>query len=292
MPLTRRQFVATAAPTLAGLPLAVRTAFAFKVPETVFEIELDRLEAASGGRLGVAVLNSADGSVTGHRLNERFPMCSTFKLLLAGAVLARVDSGRERLDRNIPIAQSDILPYAPITGKRVGASLSVAALSAAAVTLSDNTAANLLLTAVGGPAAVTAFARSLGDQVTRLDRTEPDLNTALPNDPRDTTTPSAMANDLHALMLGKALKPGSRALLSDWLTHCTTGAARLRAGIPADWAEGDKTGTGANNTANDVAILTPPGRPPLFVAVYLTGTHLTPTQSDQTIAAVGRALAR
>ncbi|WP_243303331.1 class A beta-lactamase [Geothrix oryzisoli] len=253
---------------------------------------LAALEARVGGRLGVAALDTGSGRRLDHRGGERFPMCSTFKVLLAGAVLARVDRGPDGLDRALRYTRADLLEYAPITTARVAEGrMTLADLCAAAVEVSDNTAANLLLGHLGGPGAVTAFARSLGDPVTRLDRTEPALNTAIPGDPRDTTTPSAMVDTLKLLLLGEALHPASRQRLEGWMRGCTTGVTRLRAGLPAGWIVGDKTGTGARGTVNDVAILRPPGRAPILVAAYLTGSTASARDREAALADVGRIVA-
>ena len=240
----------------------------------------------------MAVLDTGSGRRLDHRGRERFPLCSTFKVLLAGAVLARVERGQERLDRPIPYTKTDLLEYAPITTARVAEGrLTVETLCAAAVEASDNTAANLLLQTLGGPTGMTAFVRSLGDPVTRLDRTEPALNSALPGDPRDTTTPAAMVASLKALLLDGSLTPGSVQRLEGWMRGCTTGGARLRAGLPADWTVGDKTGTGRRGTANDVAILRPPGRAPILVAAYLTGSRAPAKDREAALAEVGRLVA-
>src|SRR5262245_27336953 len=171
---------------------------------------LARIEAESGGRLGVAVLDTASGARAGHRADDRFPMCSTFKMLLSAAVLARVDAGRERLDRRVRYTAAEIISTSPATQHHVADGMTVAELCEAAVTLSDNTAANLLLAAIGGPPGFTAYARSLGDRVTRLDRTEPALNESRPGDPRDTTSPTAMLDTLQKVALGTALSQSTR----------------------------------------------------------------------------------
>ena len=218
-------------------------------------------------------------------------MCSTFKVLACGAVLARVDAGRDELDRRIRFAAADLVPYSPITRDRVGGDgMTLAEICRAALTYSDNTAGNLVLASLGGPGAVTAFARSIGDAVTRLDRTETALNEATPGDPRDTTTPAAMAADLRALVLGTVLSPRSRMQLADWMVANTTGGAKLRAGVPTSWRVGDKTGAGDQGTVNDVAVLWPPGRTPLVATVYVTGTKASFDASNAAIAAVGRAV--
>jgi beta-lactamase class A len=256
------------------------------------DAELTSVEAASGGRLGVAVLDTLTGARSGHRADELFPMCSTFKVLAAAAILARVDAGEERLDRRIRFAASDVVVYSPLTKDRFGEpGMLLADLCAAAMTVSDNTAGNLLLASLGGPAALTAYARTLGDMVTRLDRIEPDLNEASPGDPRDTTSPNAMLSNLRTLVLGTVLSAKSKDQLTAWLTGNKTGDARLRAGLPQGWRVGDKTGSGEQGTTNDVGIVWPPERAPIIVSIYLTGTSATGEQRNATLAAVGRAVA-
>lgn len=255
------------------------------------ERQLAQLERESGGRLGVAVLDTGSGKRFGHRADERFPMCSTFKALLAAAVLARVDAGKEDLARRIVYGREALVEYSPVSEKHVGEpGLSVAELCKAAVTLSDNGAANLLLESLGGPAGLTHWLRSTGDTVTRLDRNEPALNEGKIGDPRDTTTPTAMLETLQRLLLRDVLKPASRDQLRDWLLANQTGDARIRAGVPKDWKVGDKTGTGpkVTGTSNDVAILYPPGRAPLLVTAYLTRSTVSAEQRDKVLAEVGR----
>ena len=223
------------------------------------------------------------------REDERFPMCSTFKLLLVASVLQRVDAGRERLDRKVDYSASAILAYAPVAKRNLARGfMTVAQLCEAAIEYSDNTAANLLLEASGGPSAVTHFARSLGDTVTRLDRIEPELNSAIPGDPRDTTTPRAMVSDLRAILGVRVLSPASRGLLESWMYACKTGDDCLRAGIPKDWREGDKTGSGANGTRNDVAFFTTRSGAEIYVAAYLTGSTLSYDANAALLADVAR----
>jgi beta-lactamase class A len=250
-----------------------------------------RIEKEARGRLGVAVLDTQTGMQSGYREDERFPMCSTFKLLAAAAILRRVDEGAERLERRIRFEPKDLVVYSPVTEKHTGDGMTLAELCDAAVTLSDNTAGNLLLAALGGPAGLTAFARSLVDPVTRLDRIEPELNEAKPGDPRDTTSPAAMTANLRALVVGDALSAASRAQLTAWLAANKTGDTRLRARLPAGWRVGDKTGTGGNGSNNDVGVLWPPGRAPILVSAYLTKTAVPPEQRNAAIAAVGQAVA-
>jgi beta-lactamase class A len=253
--------------------------------------ELTRLEAESGGRLGVAVLDTLTGARIGHRADQPFPMCSTFKVLAVGAILGRVDAHAEKLDRRIVFTKADLVSYSPVTEHQLGGDgMSLADLCEAAMTRSDNTAANLLVASLGGPAQVTAFARTLGDPVTRLDRVEPDLNSGEPGNPRDTTTPDAMASNLRKLVLGEVLSSASRDRLTAWMIGNKTGDARLRAGLPAGWRVGDKTGSGMHGTANDVAVIWPAERAPIIVSVYLTGASGSADQQNATIAAVARAV--
>ena len=218
-------------------------------------------------------------------------MCSTFKLLAVSALLARVDQGKEDLKQRIRFAAGDIIDNSPIAKNHAGNGMTLAEICAAALDYSDNTAANLILATLGGPAAVTAYARAIGDPMTRLDRTEPSLNEATPGDPRDTTTPAAMLANLQKLLLGKTLTLASREQLTRWLIANKTGDARLRAGFPRDWHIGDKTGSGDHGTANDIAIAWPPGRKPIAIVVYLTESAVSPDQQNAAIAAVARAIA-
>ena len=253
---------------------------------------LAEIEARIGGRLGVYALDTGSGRELAHRADERFAMCSTFKWLLAAAVLARADRRSVALDEPIAYGRADLLEYAPVARENLPqGSMSVGALAQAAVTLSDNTAANLLLARIGGPAALTAFVRASGDDVTRLDRNEPELNRNTPGDPRDTTTPRSMVRLLRTLVLGTALQPESRARLTGWLRDCKTGAERLRAGLPHDWIVGDKTGTGRRGAVGDVAIATPPGRAPILIAAYCSDSRASVATLAAGHAAVGRVIA-
>ena len=286
--LTRRAFLMGAA-ALSPLLRAAADDRVAPGPAQGVEARIAAIEQHVAGRLGVAVLDSGSGRRIEHRSAERFPMCSTFKFLLAAAVLQRVDLKQERLERRIAYGRSDLLEYAPIARQRVQeGGMSLSDLCAAAVEYSDNTAANLLLKVLGGPGAITRYAASLGDPVTRLDRTEPTLNEALPGDERDTTSPSAMLNNLRAVLLGKALSPASREQIQGWLIANTTGDSRLRAGLPAGWKAGDKTGTGERGSTCDIAILWPPGRSPILVAAYLTDSTAPAAERNAALAEVGR----
>lgn len=265
-----------------GLLAAALPAFA--------ENRLREIEAGTGGRLGVSV---AGDNLTplAWRADERFPMCSTFKVLATAAVLA---SG-EPLDRELTLRDSDLLSYAPVTRKALserGGRMTLQEVCAASIEWSDNTAANLQLRLIGGPEGLTQWVRSRGDTLTRLDRDEPTLNTAIPGDLRDTTTPTAMRETLATILLGSSLSPDARARLEGWMVGAQTGFTRLRAGLPSTWTVGDKTGSGDNGTFNVVAILRPPGRKPLIAASYLTGATAPPVTCEAAHAEIGRLIAR
>jgi beta-lactamase class A len=231
------------------------------------------IEERLGGRIGVAALDTGSGKRLDYRAEERFPMCSTFKFLAAAAVLKRVDEKQEQLDRFVSYDAKDILEYAPVTKAHLKeGGMTLGSLCEAAIEQSDNTAGNLLLDAIGGPRGVTNFAWSLGDQVTRLDRKEPDLNSAIPGDDRDTTTPGSMLADMTRILTGDVLSRSSRSQLEDWLQRNKTGTGMIRAGVPTDWIIGDKTGRGANGASNDIAIIRPPDRAPVLLTIYSVGS--------------------
>ena len=267
--LSRRALLAALA--VRALSLRARAAPSAEENLSLASKRLAEIEAREGGRLGVFVRDTGSGAAIEHRANERFPMCSTFKLLAAAATLKRVDEGADRLDRTIAFGTSDLLDYAPIAKAHVEQrGMTLADLCAAAIDWSDNTAANLILQAIGGPAGFRQFARSLGDYVTRLDRNEPTLNESLPGDERDTTSPAAMAEDMQKVLLGDALSDSSRRQLQAWLINDKVGDKRLRAGLPSSWRIGDKTGSGDRGSTNTIAILWPLERAPIIATVYYT----------------------
>jgi beta-lactamase class A len=284
--ISRRKLLA--ASLLAGPALSSLRAVAAD-PAAAAQQATAGLERRHGGRLGVAILDTATSKPIAYRGDERFPLCSTFKFLAAAFVLARVDRKEESLTRRIVYARDELVPYSPITGKHAGGGgLTVGEICEAAITLSDNTAGNLMLDSFGGPAGLTAYLRSLGDSVTRLDRREPTLNEAKPGDPRDTTTPLAMLEILRKTVLGDTLSASSRDQLTAWLVACKTGDKRLRAGVPKAWRVGDKTGTGENNATNDIAVFWPPGRAPIIVTAYYTEARASDDERSAVLAEVGR----
>ena len=257
--------------------------------------ELARLETRSGGRLGLYMRDTATGLEAGWRSQERFALCSTFKTLLAAHALSEVQQGRLALERTFQYRRADLVPWSPVTEKHADtdSGMTLQQLCEAAVVVSDNTAANLLLKATGGPQALTAWLRLMGDHQTRLDRFEPELNTAMAGDERDTSTPAAMLGSLQKLLVGPVLGEAQRNLLLQWLQASRTGDKRLRAGMPAEWKAGGKTGSGENGTANDSLIVWPtPQAKPLLVAAFLTGSHLDAAGRDAVLQQVGQVVAR
>jgi len=248
-------------------------------------------EQRTGARIGVAAVDTASGKRLAYRSEERFPMCSTFKFLAAAAVLKRVDGGQQELDRFVSYDAKDILEYAPVTKAHLkDGGMTLGALCAAAIEQSDNTAGNLLLDTIGGPTGLTNFARSIGDETTRLDRKEPELNSASPGDERDTTTPAAMCADMQRLLLGKLLSESSRQQLEDWLRQNETGSQMIRAGVPKTWTVGDKTGRCGNGATNDVAIIRPPASAPILVAIYSMGSASSAQDRTAIVAEAARAV--
>lgn len=232
------------------------------------------LERKSGGRLGVAVLNTANGAAIGHRADERFAMCSTFKLPLCAVILYKADQGHINLEEQLSFSKADMVPNSPVTEDNLKKGrMTIAALCEATQTTSDSLAANLLVKRLGGPVALTEQLRAFGDTTTRIDRTEPEMNRVLVGDDNDTTTPFAMMQLLQRLLTTDLLKPASQERLIGWMIATKTGTKRLRAGLPKDWKAGNKTGTGgmANdmpNRYNDVAIVWPTGKAPIIITSY------------------------
>ncbi|MGA5122674.1 class A beta-lactamase [Streptomyces pseudogriseolus] len=256
-------------------------------PDPVSPPRLRALEREFGARLGVFAVDTGTGATVVHRADERFALCSTFKTLAAAAVVDHRPGAR--LDERISYSTADLVTYSPVTEKHTGDGMTLRQLCDAAVRYSDNTAGNLLLRDIGGPRGLTAYARRLGDRVTRLDHIEPELNSNPPGDPRDTTSPRAIAADHRALLLGDALPPAGRALLTDWLVRNTTGDRRIRAAVPRGWRVGDKTGGGEWGRGNDVAVLWPgAGRSPLVLSVLTERPDRAASPSDELVAEAAR----
>ena len=249
--------------------------------------EFNTLEQ-SHGRLGVSAIDTNNHAMIGYHATERFPMTSTFKFILVSAILKHSMTNPQLLNQRITYTQQDLnaAGYAPVTEKYLKTGMTIAELCQSALTHSDNAAANLLIKKLGGPQAVTVFARSIGDKNFRLDRTEPTLNTAIPGDLRDTTTPQAMAIDLQHIVLGNFLALPQRHLLETWLKRNTTGSGQIRAAVPNDWIVGDKTGHGDYGTTNDIGIIWPPHCSSILLSIYYTQNKKSSFARDDVIAKV------
>ena len=255
--------------------------------QSAFLNGIAKLEARHGGRLGVTAVDLENRAKLSHRGHERFAMCSTFKFLLAATVAARVDAGKESWERRISYGKKDLIPWSPVTGKEESlkaGSMSVSSLCEAAMTWSDNTAANLLLGQIGGPEGLTKHLRSVDDNVSRLDRIEPDLNSNQPGDQRDTSTPEAMAATVEKLVFGERLSDNSKEKLVSWLVGNRTGDKRIRAGMNPAWKVGDKTGSGENGAVNDIAIVWPKNRKPFVIVVFYESPKANAEERDAIIA--------
>lgn len=253
---------------------------------------IEATEATLDARIGVTV-NVLDSDLSWeYQADDRFPMSSTFKTIACAALLHRVDQDLDSLDRVVTFTEEDLVSYSPVTETRVGtAGMTLFEICEATITISDNTAGNLVLDAIGGPAGFTGFARSIGDEITQLNRWETDLNEAVPGDLRDTTTPNAMAALMEELLFGETLSVDSRRQLETWLRGNAVGDALLRAGIPDDWEIGDKTGAGGFGSRSIAAILWPPSGSPVVSTIYITETDASFADRDLAIAEIGRAIA-
>lgn len=257
-----------------------------KSSSSYFYQQMTKLESNVGGRIGVAVYNKRNKEVLSYRGNERFPFCSTGKVMTVAAILKRAEKEPDLLSKSIKYSKTDVdkSGYAPITSKYLDKGMTISELSQAALDYSDNTAMNLLVAEVGGVSKITDYARSIGDEKFRLDRIEPELNTAIPRDPRDTTTPLAMTMSLDKLVLEKSLESNSQIYLSKWLKANTTGDKRIRAGLSHNWIVGDKTGTGAYGTTNDIGVIWIPKCTPVVISIYYTQDKKDAKPNDLVIA--------
>jgi beta-lactamase class A len=262
------------------------------VPSTTVSVgpAFDGLEARFGARLGVYAIDTGSGRVVEHRADERFAFCSTFKALASGALLARTEPAD--LDRRVMYTSADVIPNSPVSEKHVADGLTLREMMDAAVRYSDNTAANLIFNELGGPDGLEKDLRALGDDVIQMDRIETDLSEAAPGDLRDTSTPRSMATDLRKYVLGDALPADDRALLTDLLKNNLTGNTVIRAGVPAGWVVGDKTGTGGYGARNDIAVVWPPGRAPIVLAVLSTRSEKDAGSDDRLLAEAAKTVVR
>lgn len=297
MTISRRGFVAGSLIAGAMLP-----GCSLRLPEVTppemgpgnrFAAMLRQIEGEANGTLGVELINLATGRSVGINRDRRFGHASSFKLSLAAKVLQRHASGEDDADRRVTWSEADLLAYAPFTRDRIGTGATLRELARATQVTSDNTAANLLLREIGGPAALTAFWRSIGDEVSRVDRWEPEMNIVPPSEYRDTTTPAAMARTVAKIVYGDVLPQAERAELKGWMVETNTGLRRVRAGLPEGWLAGDKTGTsgliGTDGNYIDIGFAEgPDGLPPIIFACYLRARQADDDMQARAEAALAR----
>jgi len=275
--------------SVVGLVLAAATSAPINAASA--QRTLKAIHKRIGGRLGVHVLDSQSGRRIGYNDGQRYAMASTFKLSLAAALLWQVSRGAFPLAHKLPVSREDVVSHSPVVEAALASGtsdMSIQELCAAAVVHSDNTAANILLKGIGGPQAFTQFMRTIGDEVTRLDRFETMLNSNLPGDERDTTTPRAMVDSMLKIFTQDVLTVPSRAMLIDWIGQSKTGLDRVRAGLPKSWQSGDKTGTSQNGAVNDLVLTYPPGRRPILIAVYMSESKLDTSTLKAAHAEIGK----
>jgi beta-lactamase class A len=295
--IERREFLGS---TAAFMALAAASSCQASTPKRAdISKQIQALEGV--GRLGVCLYDTQTGEHSGHRQEEHFVMCSTFKLALAAVILREADQGRINLDEILPYGKADMVFNSPVAEANLAkGGMRIVDLARGTQTTSDNTAANLLTKKLGGPDALTAKLRAIGDQVTRIDRYEPEANFVLSADLRDTTTPLVFAQTVAKFTTGDLLKADSRAMLLKWMEETQTGKKRLRAGLPSNWRSGNKTGTGGTkgmtDKYNDVAITFPPGKAPIIIAAYYDsgreGDDSVRDKDQAVLAEVGRIAAK
>jgi beta-lactamase class A len=251
--------------------------------QTALAASIQKIETRLDARIGVSVHDTNSRKTIQYKGDQRFPLTSTFKALACAAVLARVDANEEDLNRAILIQPQDIVTYSPTTEKYINKTMTIAELCAATITLSDNTAGNLILKSIGGPEGFTQFMRKLGDRATQLSRWEPELNEATPGDVRDTTTPNAIIKSLNRLLLGNKLSASSKLQLTQWMIDDKVANGLMRSILPSDWKIGDKTGAGAYGSRAIVAIIWPPKQKPVLVSIYITQTKTSMDERNQAI---------
>lgn len=285
VPMFDRRQLIVALPVLTAAPaLAAADRFA------ALRRAIAQIERSAGGPIGIALIDTHTGEGFNHLANNRFPLCSTFKLLLAARLLHGADRQEWAMSERLPVSKADMLFNAPFTQKRVGGSASLLELAEAVAVLSDNPAANIAIARIGGPAALTSWLRSIGDQVTRLDRVEPEMNNETPGDPRDTTTPAAMLATCRTLVEGRILSPAARAQLFAWMAASRTADTMIRAALPPGWKEANKTGAGSWQARNIVSVITPPGRKPIWLAAYLFAAKSELEERNRQFVPLGRAI--
>ena len=279
----------------AGIGVVLVCVVASFIPTPVFALDTTKLiqavqseESALQARVGMTVFDANTGTTWNYRGDERFPLNSTHKTFSCAALLAKVDGKSLSLSQSVSISKEMLVTYSPITEKSLSPeTVTLGRICQAAVSYSDNTAANVVFDAIGGATGFNAYMRSIGDEQTRLDRKEPELNEGTPGDVRDTTTPNAIVNSLRKILLDDGLSVSSRSELTQWMLDDQVAGALLRASLPSDWKIADKTGAGGYGSRSIVAVIWPPSKQPLVVGIYITQTKASMQASNQAIARIG-----
>lgn len=281
-----------------GVSVAFTCILVSVIPAPVFAIDTAKLiatvqgeESALGARIGMAVFDANTRTTWQYRGDEQFPLNSTHKTFSCAALLSKVDDKSLSINQSVAISKDMLIAYSPITEKSLSPqTITLGEICRAAVSYSDNTAANIVFDAIGGEAGFNTYMQSIGDKQTRLDRKEPELNESTPGDVRDTTTPNAIVNSLRKILLGDVLSVSSRSKLTQWMLDDQVAGALLRASLPPDWKIADKTGAGGYGSRSIVAVIWPPKKQPLVVGIYITQTKASLQASNQAIARIGEVL--
>lgn len=270
------------------LALLINIGLVFSVHANTIIKKIEEQERELGARIGVSIYDVADNELWNYNGDTRFPLMSTFKVLACAKLLADIEKGLQSFDVSTVITTSSLIVWSPVTEKHVGEKFTLKQACSATMIMSDNTAANIVLTGIKGPKALTQFMRSIGDEVTRLDRIEPDLNEALDGDKRDTTTPNAMVKSLHILLFGDVLSQASKSQLKQWMIDNKITGSLLRSVLPENWLIADRSGSGGYGSRGVAAVVWPEKRTPLIISIYLTQTDAPFAQRNKAIANIGK----
>jgi len=263
------------------------TLLAFELDHSALNQKIVEIEENLNGRVGVSIYDSAEKTQWHYNGNSRFPLMSTFKVLACAKLLADVEKGVQSLDSSTIITKGSLIVWSPITQKLIGKQITLKQGCSATMITSDNTAANIVLSGIEGPKGLTKFMRSIGDDVTRLDRIEPELNEAIAGDKRDTSTPNAMVNSLNTLLFGDVLSQRSKNQLMQWMIDNEITGSLFRSVLPVTWSIADRSGAGGNGSRGIVAVVWSKNISPIIISVYLTQTDAPFAIRNKAIASIG-----
>ncbi|MFV0575049.1 MAG: class A beta-lactamase [Vibrio sp.] len=276
-------------PLLSALLLPL-IAFAEPSQYPLVDKQIQQVEQELSARVGVTILDVDSGKLWDHNGDQRFPLTSTFKTIACGKLLNDSEDGQLQLTDTVKVRTVDLVTYSPVVEKYVGKQIELQNACQAAMYMSDNTAANIIIKAVGGTEAVTQFARTLGDKVTRLDRFEPELNQGKPNDERDTTTPNMISQDINALLFGSVLSEQSKQQLKEWMVNNQVTGNLLRSVLPDYWHIADRSGAGGYGSRSITAVVWTDNQSPVIISIYLTQTEASMDELNQAIVEIGKAI--